>query len=156
MNNWYNLIALLKLFLFLLFLGFFLSLSVFQNEATPANTQSFCGTLDAFYDLPAGWDLENVQLGKTLFRNNCAMCHMKDMKSDLTGPALGNAIERFQQDTIRLYRYLNDPALYLKIEGDTRMLQMHKTFGYIEKPSFVNLNIQELKAIIAYIEAVYY
>ncbi|MEZ4948425.1 MAG: c-type cytochrome [Saprospiraceae bacterium] len=29
----------------------------------------------------------DVEAGKTLFRNNCASCHNKDMKSKMTGPA---------------------------------------------------------------------
>ena len=32
--------------------------------------------------------------GKTLFQNNCASCHNKNMKSDLTGPALGDVDPR--------------------------------------------------------------
>ena len=33
--------------------------------------------------------------GKTLFRNYCATCHARDMKTAGTGPALGGAEERW-------------------------------------------------------------
>ena len=35
------------------------------------------------------------KLGKVLFKNNCASCHNKNMKDDLTGPALGGFQERW-------------------------------------------------------------
>ncbi|MBK8557670.1 MAG: c-type cytochrome [Lewinellaceae bacterium] len=36
-----------------------------------------------------------VEEGKSLFIANCASCHAKDMKSNLTGPALGGVEERW-------------------------------------------------------------
>jgi len=36
-----------------------------------------------------------VESGKTLFRNYCATCHAKDMKTDLTGPALSGTEDRW-------------------------------------------------------------
>lgn len=37
----------------------------------------------------------NVEEGKNLFIANCAACHNKNMKDDLTGPALGGTEERW-------------------------------------------------------------
>ena len=37
----------------------------------------------------------NVEEGKTLFVANCAACHNKNMKDNLTGPALGGMEERW-------------------------------------------------------------
>ena len=37
----------------------------------------------------------NIAEGNTLFKNNCASCHNKNMKDDLTGPALGGVEERW-------------------------------------------------------------
>ncbi len=51
--------------------------------------------------------------GKELFRNNCAACHNKDMKSDMTGPALGGVQERWADYPIEdLYSWIrNSQAL---------------------------------------------
>src|SRR5690625_3665280 len=35
----------------------------------------------------------NIDLGQKLFRTNCGQCHNRDMKTDLTGPALGPSLE---------------------------------------------------------------
>ena len=37
----------------------------------------------------------DIEAGKTLFKNNCASCHNKNMKDKLTGPALGGTQERW-------------------------------------------------------------
>ncbi|RLD22034.1 MAG: cytochrome c class I [Bacteroidetes bacterium] len=37
----------------------------------------------------------SAEEGKTLFRNTCAACHNKNMKADLTGPALGGTEENW-------------------------------------------------------------
>jgi len=41
-----------------------------------------CGTTGGFSNYG------NVKNGKVLFRDNCAMCHAKNMRSEMTGPAL--------------------------------------------------------------------
>ena len=37
----------------------------------------------------------DIAAGKTLFKNQCASCHNKNMKDKLTGPALGGVQERW-------------------------------------------------------------
>ena len=47
--------------------------------------------------------------GKTLFKNFCAACHVKDMKTDLTGPALGGVEERWADyDRVDLYSWIRN------------------------------------------------
>ena len=46
--------------------------------------------------LSAAPDLDK---GKTLFKDNCASCHNKNMKDDMTGPALGGAKEAIRKKT---------------------------------------------------------
>ena len=36
-----------------------------------------------------------AEAGKTIFQNQCAACHNKNMKDNLTGPALGGAEARW-------------------------------------------------------------
>ncbi len=33
----------------------------------------------------------DIEVGKNLFKNNCAACHNKSMKDDMTGPALSGS-----------------------------------------------------------------
>ena len=45
--------------------------------------------------LPVSFTLQAQPDGKALFKKNCASCHNKNMKDDMTGPALGGAEERW-------------------------------------------------------------
>ena len=52
---------------------------------------------------------DDLSAGKTLFKNNCASCHNKNMRDDLTGPALGGYAERwadYSQD--ELYQWIRN------------------------------------------------
>jgi len=44
----------------------------------------------------------SADAGKELFKNNCAACHAKDMRSAATGPALGGYEARWGDD-VALY-----------------------------------------------------
>ena len=45
--------------------------------------------------LTTTWSQGNPDEGKTLFANNCAACHAKDMKTRATGPALAGFNDRW-------------------------------------------------------------
>ncbi|MDP4710067.1 MAG: cytochrome c class I, partial [Saprospiraceae bacterium] len=54
--------------------------------------------LSLLFTLTTGYAQEgapDLDAGKTLFRNNCGQCHARDMKSNLTGPALGGVEGRW-------------------------------------------------------------
>ncbi len=66
----------------------------------------------------AGWTMNaqgDPDAGKALFRANCAACHAADMKSNLTGPALGGSQERWAD-------YGGDEALYSWIRNSQAMI----------------------------------
>ena len=44
--------------------------------------------------------------GKVLFRDYCASCHHKDMRSLLVGPGLLKAMNRWNNDTLSIYEYI--------------------------------------------------
>ncbi len=97
-------------------------------------------------------DSVNMTIGKTLFLNLCASCHNKDMKSDLTGPALGGAIERWKNDTTQILKYLNDPEVYIDTTKNQQLLKVDKKFGKSVQPKFPDLTLNEVKSLIFYIE----
>ena len=131
---------------------FLLINSLFQKIAERKEPVGFCGVSD----LPKRHFLDTLPkadftIGKKLFRENCASCHNKDMKSDMTGPALGGTIKLWKNDTSELLLYIKDSPKYLSHSSNQRILQLHENFGEIVSHKF-DLSIDELKAIISYIE----
>ena len=49
----------------------------------------------------------DAAVGKTIFINNCATCHNKNMKDKLTGPALGGVETRWESKT-KLYSWIRN------------------------------------------------
>ncbi len=68
----------------------------------------------------------NIEEGKTLFRNYCASCHNKNMKDDLTGPALGGVEERWADYPPEdLYRWIRNSQAMIN-EGHPRAVEMRE------------------------------
>jgi len=154
MKNW-NLFALLiSLFLISLIIGL-VGLTFRDSNKTAEEERAFCGTRDYNYIPSTDNDTINIKIGKELFRGNCATCHNKNMKQDMTGPALKGAIRRFNNDTIKFTKYLIDQENYLITENDERILLMHDKFMKIKKPKYEELTINDAKSIIKYIEKIY-
>ena len=92
------------------------------------------------------------QRGKSLFNNYCAACHNRNMKDDLTGPALSGTVERWKNDTSKIINYLRNPEKYFRNNPSKRMIDLHKKFGKVPKPIMDELTLEQLNAIIIYIE----
>lgn len=116
----------------------------------------------AVFALPAmaqeegdGGGAVNIDEGKTLFRNYCATCHNKNMKDDLTGPALGGVEERWadypQED---LYKWIRQSQAMIN-EGHPRAVELWEEWKPTVMNNFLNLSDSEIDNILAYVEAVY-
>ena len=92
----------------------------------------------------------NALIGKTLFVNNCASCHNKNMKDQLTGPALHDW-RNYLKDEKEMLSYLNNPKSYIK----KHRLFRKKLIQYeaIESMAFPNLTQNDVNAIIEYIDS---
>jgi mono/diheme cytochrome c family protein len=103
---------------------------------------------------PSFWKLkyDKHQHGKTLFLNICAACHNKNMKDDLTGPALDDVMLRWENDTTALLNYLKNAGEYFSGQPSKRMMELHNQFGNFKKPSFEELSLEDVKSILSYIE----
>lgn len=97
----------------------------------------------------------NLDGGKALFKNYCATCHVRDMKNNLTGPALGGTQERWadypEED---LYRWIRNSQALIA-EGHPRATELWGEWGPTVMNSFPNLTDQEIKNILGYIDGVY-
>ena len=97
----------------------------------------------------------NVEEGKVLFRNQCATCHNRDMKSKLTGPALGGTEERWadypRED---LYSWIRNSQAMIST-GHPRATQLWNEWKPVVMNNFLNLSDQEIENILAYVQFVY-
>ncbi len=95
----------------------------------------------------------DLDAGKVLFRNYCGACHAKDMKSNLTGPALGGVQERWESEE-DLYRWIRNSQAMIA-EGHPRAVELWDEWKPTVMNSFLNLTDQEIANILAYIDGVY-
>lgn len=111
--------------------------------------------LAIFYLPLSAQDQAAIEAGKTLFKNNCAACHNKDMKSKLTGPALGGTQERWanypKED---LYSWIrNSQALIAS--GHPRATELWNEWKPTVMNSFPTLSDGDIDNILAYIQCTY-
>ena len=97
----------------------------------------------------------NLDEGKTLFRNYCATCHVADMKSDLTGPALGGVEERWADYPAEdLYSWIRNSQAMIQA-GHPRAKELWEEWQPTVMNNFQQLTDQEIKNILGYIDGVY-
>lgn len=95
----------------------------------------------------------DVATGKTLFTNNCATCHNKNMKDKLTGPALGGVEERWGGDTKAIYSWVRN-SQGLIASGHPRANELWSQWKPTIMTSFPNLKDDEIASILLYINDV--
>ncbi|WP_236974961.1 cytochrome c3 family protein [Membranihabitans maritimus] len=97
----------------------------------------------------------DVDLGAKLFRANCNQCHNKDMKSDLTGPALGPGLEAWadypKED---LYDWIRNSQELIS-QGHPRAVEIWNEYKPTVMTPNPNLTDTDMEALIAYIDGVY-
>ena len=95
-----------------------------------------------------------MDAGKKLFKNNCAQCHAKNMKSVATGPALGGAQERWadypQED---LYAWIRNSQA-LVAQGHPRGVAIYNEYNKSVMQPFPNLTDEDISSLLAYIDGV--
>jgi cytochrome c2 len=122
----------------------------FQEE----NTNFRCGTASSdeqsYLAEYSNKDNGDVQEGKSLFLEKCASCHNIDMRSDMTGPALYGAVDRWK-NRADLYQWVQDYSVLVE-QGHPRALQMEKWSPTV-MTIFESLDTTEIRNIFAYVEA---
>ncbi len=96
---------------------------------------------------------QDLDDGKNLFKVNCASCHAKDMKSKLTGPALGGYGERWadypQED---LYAWIRNSQALIST-GHPRANELWNEWKPTVMTNF-NLTDDQIANVLAYIDGV--
>ncbi|MEL6123582.1 MAG: c-type cytochrome [Bacteroidota bacterium] len=97
----------------------------------------------------------SADAGKTIFRNYCAQCHSKDMKTKATGPALGGVEERWaeypQED---LYAWIRNSQAMIKA-GHPRAVELWEEWKPTVMNAYPNLTDDEIGSLLLYINAQY-
>lgn len=91
----------------------------------------------------------DAKAGKTLFRNYCAQCHAKDMKTAMTGPALGGAQERWGDDEA-LYSWIRNSQAMIKA-GHPRAVELWNEWKPTIMTAYPDLTDDEIGSVLAYI-----
>lgn len=96
----------------------------------------------------------SVDSGKQLFKANCAQCHNRNMKDNLTGPALGGITERWAGREELLYSWIRNSQSVIA-SGDPYAVDLYNTWNKVLMNPFPNLTDDEIGSILAYVDAVY-
>jgi len=104
--------------------------------------------------LPASMAQPSVEKGKDLFKANCASCHHKNMRDDLTGPALAGVEERWadypRED---LYKWIRNSQKLIR-EGHPKAVELWNAYKPIVMTPFPNLTDEDIESILMYIKDV--
>lgn len=95
----------------------------------------------------------NLDEGKALFKNNCATCHAKNMKDNLTGPALGAVEERWESKE-ELYQWIRNSQAMIG-DGHPYAVELWNEWKPTVMTSFPNLTDEQIDNIMGYINGVY-
>ena len=94
-----------------------------------------------------------AEAGKTLFQNQCASCHNKNMKDNLTGPALGGVEERWaaypKED---LYNWVRN-SQSLIAAGHPRATELWGKYKPTVMNSFPAFTDEDIASILLFIDA---
>ena len=93
-----------------------------------------------------------IQKGKRLFKLNCANCHNKNMRDDLTGPALKGVTRRWEGRETLLYYWIRNSQMVIQ-SGDSYSIEIFKNWAKATMPSFSSLTTEDISAILQYIES---
>lgn len=99
-------------------------------------------------------DVKAMDAGKTLFTNNCATCHNRNMKDNLTGPALGGVQDRWADYPAEdLYTWIRSSQAMVNA-GHPRAAALFNEWKSV-MTNFPALTDEEISNILAYINGVY-
>lgn len=92
--------------------------------------------------------------GKALFRANCAQCHNRNMKDDLTGPALGGVRERWSGKEDLLYAWIRNTQTVIAM-GDEYAVNLYNEWNKSAMNPYPNLTDEDIENLLVYIDGMY-
>lgn len=96
----------------------------------------------------------SVDSGKQLFKANCAQCHNRNMKDNLTGPALGGTQDRWAGREDLLYAWIRNSQSVIA-SGDPYAVDLYNKWNKVLMNPFPNLTDDDIASILLYVDAVY-
>ncbi|MCC6816599.1 MAG: c-type cytochrome [Saprospiraceae bacterium] len=97
----------------------------------------------------------SIESGKTLFKNNCASCHNKNMKDKLTGPALGGVQDRWaaypKEDLVKWIQ--NSQSLIAA--GHPEATKLWAEWKPTQMQAFPSLTDENVESILMYIDCTF-
>lgn len=95
-----------------------------------------------------------LEEGQSLFQSNCAACHNKNMKDDMTGPALAGMEDRWSEYPREdLYGWIRN-SQELVSKKHPRAVEVYNDWNKVVMTPFPNLTDEQIENIITYINAV--
>jgi cytochrome c551/c552 len=95
------------------------------------------------------------EAGKELFTANCAACHNKNMKDNLTGPALGGMEERWAAyPRADLYSWIRNSQSLISA-GHPRAVELWNQWKPVLMNNFTGLTDEQIESIILHVNDVY-
>lgn len=92
-------------------------------------------------------------LGKSLFTAQCAQCHAKNMKTALTGPALGGVQSRWENEA-DLYAWIRNSQALIKA-GHPRAVELWNQYKPTVMLAYPNLTDEDIASLLLYVDGVY-
>ncbi|MEZ4995244.1 MAG: c-type cytochrome [Saprospiraceae bacterium] len=97
----------------------------------------------------------NLDAGKALFQQNCGACHNRNMKDNLTGPALGGVQERWadypEED---LHAWIRNSQAMID-DGHPKATELWNQWKPTQMTAFPSLTDEDINNVLAYINYVY-
>ncbi|MFN7119749.1 MAG: c-type cytochrome [Saprospiraceae bacterium] len=123
-----------------------------KNSIQPALNEEKMDIVEA---IPIPQEPSPLEIGKKLFVNNCATCHNKNMKDNLTGPALGGVTERWRKyPQSDLYNFIRNSQNMIK-KRHPRALELWQEYQPNIMAAFSNLTDEQIAALLFYIDSNY-
>ena len=127
---------------------------MFTSKVMQRNSLKYC-ILIAFSSLlfvGKTFAAPTAEAGKVIFQNYCASCHNKNMKDDLTGPALGGVAERWaaypKED---LYAWINNSQALIA-SGHPKATELWNKWKPTVMNSFPALTPDDIESVLLYID----
>jgi len=106
------------------------------------------------FGLSGAYAQVSVDLGKDLFKANCAQCHNRNMKDNLTGPALGGTRDRWAGREELLYAWIRNSQAVIAT-GDPYAVALYNQWNKVLMNPFPNLTDDQITSILDYVDAAY-
>lgn len=90
--------------------------------------------------------------GKAIFKKECKSCHNANMKSDMTGPALGGAEERWENEE-DLYSWIKNSQAMVA-SGHPRAVAIFNQWNKSVMTTFTHLSDEDIASVLLYVNAV--